>query len=107
MVVLVCLKSVIGFWENLFYNFIVYIYSVMDSWWFKGYGMLIDDVNGNWWIVYYVYVNGYYILGCFILIELIEWMEDGWYCIVFVVIFVILEQEIKYGLELFDDFKGF
>ena len=40
-------KSVIGPWENSPYNPIVHTYSVTDSWWSKGHGTLIDDVNAT------------------------------------------------------------
>lgn len=68
-----------GPWENSPYNPIVHTYSATDSWWSKGHGTLIDDVNGNWWIVYHAYANGYHTLGRSTLIEPIEWTEDGWY----------------------------
>ena len=58
MVVSARSKSVTGPWENSPYNPIVHTYSATDSWWSKGHGTLIDDVNGNWWIVYHAYANG-------------------------------------------------
>mgnify|MGYP000612213596 CR=1 FL=1 len=67
---------------------------------------LIDDVNGNWWIVYHAYAKGYHTLGRSTLIEPIEWTEDGWYRTVSAATPVTPEQEIKHGLELSDDFKG-
>ena len=79
MVVSARSKSVTGPWENSPYNPIVHTYSVTDSWWSKGHGTLIDDVNGNWWIVYHAYANGYHTLGRSTLIEPVEWTEDGWY----------------------------
>ena len=79
MVVSARSKSVTGPWENSPYNPIVHTYSATDSWWSKGHGTLIDDVNGNWWIVYHAYANGYHTLGRSTLIEPIEWTEDGWY----------------------------
>ena len=106
MVVSARSKSVTGPWENSPYNPIVHTYSVTDSWWSKGHGTLIDDVNGNWWIVYHAYANGYHTLGRSTLIEPVEWTEDGWYRTVSAATPVTPEQEIKHGLELSDDFKG-
>ena len=106
MVVSARSKSVTGPWENSPYNPIVHTYSATDSWWSKGHGTLIDDVNGNWWIVYHAYANGYHTLGRSTLIEPIEWTEDGWYRTVSAATPVTPEQEIKHGLELSDDFKG-
>ena len=67
---------------------------------------MIDDVNGNWWIVYHAYANDYHTLGRSTLIEPVEWTEDGWYRTVSAATPVTPEQEIKHGLELSDDFKG-
>ncbi len=72
-------KSVLGPWENSPYNPVVHTYSATDNWWSKGHGTLIDDVNGNWWMVYHAYANGYYTLGRQTLIEPMEWTPDGWY----------------------------
>ncbi len=62
-------KSVTGPWENSPYNPVVHTYSAHDNWWSKGHGTLIDDVNGNWWIVYHAYAKGYHTLGRSTLIE--------------------------------------
>lgn len=71
-------KSVFGPWENSPYNPIVHTYSASENWWSKGHGTLIDDVNGNWWVVYHAYANGYHTLGRSTLIEPIVWTSDGW-----------------------------
>ena len=94
MVVSARSKSVTGPWENSPYNPIVHTYSVTDSWWSKGHGTLIDDVNGNWWIVYHAYANDYHTLGRSTLIEPVEWTEDGWYRTVSAATPVTPEQEI-------------
>ena len=72
-------KDVMGPWENSPHNPIVRTYNATDNWWSKGHGTLIDDVNGNWWVVYHAYANGYHTLGRQTLIEPIEWTKDGWY----------------------------
>lgn len=71
-------KSLFSPWENSPYNPIVHTYSASENWWPKGHGILIDDVNDNWWVVYHAYANGYHTLRRFTLIEPIEWTNDGW-----------------------------
>jgi xylan 1,4-beta-xylosidase len=34
---------------------------------------------GNWWVVYHAYENGFYTLGRQTLLQLIEWLADGWF----------------------------
>ncbi|MDR1222772.1 MAG: family 43 glycosylhydrolase, partial [Tannerella sp.] len=72
-------KSIRGKWENSPYNPIVHTYSDNENWWSKGHGTLIDDAQGNWWIVYHAYANGFHTLGRQTLIEPIEWTKDGWF----------------------------
>ncbi len=105
MVVAARSKSVLGPWENSPYNPIVHTYSAEDSWWSKGHGTLIDDVNGNWWIVYHAYENGYHTLGRQTLIEPIEWTSDGWFRIKASNPPLKSKTTLKHGLELSDDFK--
>jgi beta-xylosidase len=110
MVVSARSKSISGPWENSPYNPIVHTYNVDDNWWSKGHGTLIDDVNGNWWMVYHAYANGYHTLGRQTLIEPIEWTSDGW----FRTKAADLLTPVKPGstmmtppaLTLSDDFKG-
>ncbi|OQP49036.1 hypothetical protein A4H97_29605 [Niastella yeongjuensis] len=72
-------KNINGPWENSPYNPIVHTYSADEPWWSKGHGTLIDDVNGNWWIVYHAYKKGFYTLGRYTLVEPIEWTKEGWF----------------------------
>ncbi len=97
-------KSALGPWENSPYNPLVHTYSESDNWWSKGHGTLIDDVNGNWWIVYHAYAKGYHTLGRQTLIEPIEWTSDGWPKLKENAVPVIPEKTIKNGLALSDDF---
>jgi beta-xylosidase len=106
MVVTARSKTVLGPWENSPYNPIVHTYSENDNWWSKGHGTIIDDVNGNWWIVYHAYANGYHTLGRQTLIEPIEWTNDGWFRAKTGSPIIKPATEIKHGLELPDDFKG-
>lgn len=106
MVVAARSKSILGPWENSPYNPIVHTYSATDNWWSKGHGTLIDDVNGNWWIVYHAYAKGYHTLGRSTLIEPIEWTSDGWYRTKSTATPLKASQNIKHGLQLSDDFNG-
>lgn len=78
MVVVARSKSVFGPWENSPYNPLVHTYSASDPWWSKGHGTLIDDAEGNWWVVYHAYAQGYHTLGRQTLIDPVEWTADGW-----------------------------
>ena len=106
MVVAARSKSPLGPWENSPNNPIVHTYSADDNWWSKGHGTIVDDVNGNWWIVYHAYANGYHSLGRSTLIEPIEWTADGWYRAKPTATPIRPEKHIKHGLALSDDFSG-
>lgn len=106
MVVAARSKSVNGPWENSPYNPIVHTYSENDNWWSKGHGTLIDDVNGNWWIVYHAYANSFHTLGRSTLIEPIEWTSDGWFRTKPTAAPIVPERKIRNGMELSDDFSS-
>ncbi len=78
MVVVARSKSALGPWENSPYNPLVHTYSADEAWWSKGHGTLIDDADGNWYIVYHAYRNGFHTLGRSTIIESVEWTKDGW-----------------------------
>ncbi len=105
MVVSARSKTPLGPWENSPYNPIVHTYSDKDRWWSKGHGTLIDDVNGNWWIVYHAYEKGYHTLGRQTLIEPIEWTADGWFKTKSTNPSIQSEKQIKHGMRLSDDFS--
>lgn len=79
MCVMARAKNIDGPWENSSYNPLVHTYSARDNWWSKGHGTLIDDVNGNWWMVYHAYAKGYHTLGRQTLIEPMQFTTDGWF----------------------------
>lgn len=100
-------KSPFGPWENSPYNPIVHTYSATDNWWSKGHGTIIDDVNGNWWIVYHAYANGYHTLGRSTLIEPIEWTADGWFHTIPTAKAIKPNKPTqKSGMPLSDEFNG-
>ncbi len=81
MVVSARSKTPTGSWENSPYNPIVHTWSKEEKWWSKGHGTIIDDVDGNWWIVYHAYEKGAHTLGRQTLIDPIKWTEDDWFCL--------------------------
>lgn len=72
-------RNVDGPWENSPYNPVIHTWSNNDEWWSKGHATIIDDNDGNWWIIYHAYPKGCHTLGRSTLIEPIEWTEDGWF----------------------------
>jgi xylan 1,4-beta-xylosidase len=79
MVVSARSKSPFGPWENSPYNPIVHTENRIERWWSQGHGSLIDDVDGNYWIVYHGYEKGFHTLGRQTLMLPIEWTKDGWF----------------------------
>lgn len=71
-------KSAIGPWEDSPHNPLVHTYSDSEAWWSKGHGTLIDDADGNWYIVYHAYLKDFHTLGRSTIIESVEWTADGW-----------------------------
>ena len=78
MVVVARSKSALGPWEDSPHNPLVHTYSSNEVWWSKGHGTLIDDADGNWYVVYHAYRNGYHTLGRSTIIESVDWTKDGW-----------------------------
>jgi xylan 1,4-beta-xylosidase len=70
--------SPLGPWENSPYNPLIHTFSRSERWWSQGHGVLIDDVAGNWWMIYHAIENGYRSLGRETLLMQIEWTADGW-----------------------------
>lgn len=106
MVVSARSKSPMGPWENSPYNPIVHTWDEDDEWWSKGHGSLVDDINGNWWIVYHAYPKDFHTLGRATLLEPIEWTSDGWFKTTSTATPIRAEKAIKHGMELSDKFDG-
>ncbi|UKM63815.2 family 43 glycosylhydrolase [Flavobacteriaceae bacterium GSB9] len=79
MVVSARSKSPYGPFENSPYNPIVHTEDRSERWWNQGHGTLVDDVNGNWWIMYHGYEKYYQTLGRQTLMLPVEWTENGWF----------------------------
>lgn len=106
MVVMARSKSLEGPWEESPYNPVIHTYSATDQWWSKGHGTLIDDADGNWWVVYHAYANGYHTLGRQTLIEPVEYTPDGWFRAIKKQELPKAEKPIKHGFDLNDDFAS-
>jgi beta-xylosidase len=72
-------KSPLGPWENSPYNPIIHTESRAERWWSQGHGTLVDDVDGNWWIMYHSYEKNFQSLGRQTLMLPIEWTKDHWF----------------------------
>ncbi|WP_339310956.1 family 43 glycosylhydrolase [Paenibacillus sp. FSL M7-0896] len=72
-------SSLDGPWENSPYNPIIRTKHRSETWWSKGHGTLVDTPEGNWYMVYHAYEQGFYTLGRQTLIEPVEWTNDGWF----------------------------
>ena len=79
MVVSARSKNVDGPWEHSPYNPIVHTAHKSEQFWSRGHGTLVDDAEGNWFIMYHGYEKNYFTLGRQTLMEPIEWTDDGWF----------------------------
>lgn len=79
MVVSARSRSPFGPWENSPYNPIIHTESRNELWWSQGHGTLVDDMNGNWWMMYHGYEKGFHTLGRQTLMMPIEWTDDHWF----------------------------
>lgn len=79
MVVSARSKSLSGPWENSPYNPIIRTKEQSEIWRSKGHATIIDDVKGNWWMVFHAYEKDYYNKGRQTMLLPIEWTKDGWY----------------------------
>jgi len=81
MVVSARSKSPFGPWENSPYNPIVHTADRGEGWWCQGHGTLVDDINGNWWIMYHGYEKYFQTLGRQTLLLPVEWTKDQWFMV--------------------------
>ncbi len=79
MVVSARAKSPYGPFENSPYNPVVHTNDRSERWWNQGHGTLVDDTEGNWWMMYHGYEKYFWTLGRQMLMLPVEWTEDGWF----------------------------
>jgi xylan 1,4-beta-xylosidase len=79
MVIAARSRSINGPWENCPYNPIVRTASADERWWSRGHATPVEGPNGQWYLVYHGYENGYRTLGRQTLLDPMEWTADGWF----------------------------
>jgi beta-xylosidase len=79
MVAVARAKSPMGPFENSPYNPVIHTKSRAERWWSQGHGTLVDDIEGNSWMIYHGYENGFHTLGRQSLLLPIEWTDDDWF----------------------------
>lgn len=68
-----------GKWEMSPYNPIIHTYNKTDKWISKGHGHFVDDIDGNWWVIYHAYENGCYTAGRKLMLSPVVFTDDGWF----------------------------
>ncbi len=78
MVICARSRSINGPWENCPHNPLVRTTDAREKWWSRGHASLVQGPGGDWWSVYHGYENSYWTLGRQMLLEPVEWTNDGW-----------------------------
>lgn len=109
MIVSARAKSLTGPWENSPYNPLVRTASRDEPWWSKGHGSLVEGPNGQWYVIYHGYENGYWTLGRQTLLEPVEWTTDGWLktagADLSKPLKIPVSDAVSHGMQLSDDFS--
>ena len=79
MVVSARSASPFGPWENSPFNPIIHTENKTDEWWSQGHGTIVDDSNGNYWIMYHGYEKFFHTLGRQTLMLPVQWTDDNWF----------------------------
>ena len=79
MVVSARSRSPVGPWQSSPFNPIIRTWSPEEDWISKGHGTIFEGPRGRWWSILHGYRNGYRSLGRSILLEPIEWTNEGWF----------------------------
>ena len=72
-------KHADGPWEPSPYNPIIRTHSRHERWISKGHGTLVEAPDGSWYMMYHAFLNNRFNQGRMMLMEPVEWTEDGWY----------------------------
>jgi xylan 1,4-beta-xylosidase len=78
MVIVARARSLQGPWENAPNNPIVHTRSAREKWWSRGHASAVVAPDGQWWLIYHGYENGYWTLGRQTLLSPMHWTSDGW-----------------------------
>jgi len=79
MVIAARSRSIHGPWEDHPGNPLVRTISAAEKWWSRGHATLIEAPDGRWWMVYHGYENAFWTLGRQLLLDPVEWDDDGWF----------------------------
>ncbi|MFN4184290.1 MAG: family 43 glycosylhydrolase [Hyphomonas sp.] len=71
-------RSINGPWKDCPHNPIVRTWSAEEKWWSRGHATLVEGPDGQWWMAYHGYENGFWTLGRQMLLDPVGWSEDGW-----------------------------
>lgn len=78
MVIVARSRSLHGPWENAPHNPVTRTQHASEAWWSRGHATILDAPDGTWWMLSHGYEKDYRTLGRQMLLEPIEWTEDGW-----------------------------
>ena len=78
MIIVARSRSIDGPWENMPANPLVRCTDPAQPWHSRGHGTLLQGPGGQWYVVYHAYEKGAQGLGRQILLEPVDWSEDGW-----------------------------
>ncbi len=79
MVIVARSRSIHGPWQNAPNNPVVRTRSADEHWWSRGHATLVEDVAGQWWVMYHGYEKNFWTLGRQALLDPVEWTDDGWF----------------------------
>ncbi len=79
MVVSARSKTALGPWENSPHNPVVHTKNREERWWSTGHGTLVDDTEGNWWIMFHGYEKNFHTLGRQTVMQPVVWTDDLWF----------------------------
>ncbi|MGI6114918.1 family 43 glycosylhydrolase [Luoshenia tenuis] len=72
-------RSALGPWERSPYNPIIRTRSRHEKWLSKGHGTLVEAPDGAWYMIYHAFLKDRYNQARMLLMEPVEWTEDGWF----------------------------
>jgi xylan 1,4-beta-xylosidase len=78
MVIVARAKDLKGPWEDCPHNPVVRTWSAAEKWWSRGHATLFEAQNGQWWMAYHGYENGFWTLGRQMLLAPVTWSRDNW-----------------------------
>ena len=78
MVIVARSRSVHGPWENHPGNPIARTQDASERWWSRGHATILRGPADGWWMVSHGYEHGFRTLGRQVLLEPIDWTDDGW-----------------------------